>query len=43
MQVENSNKQRSPISNAVFDALERKVENMSYYNRNFDNDKMACL
>ena len=28
---------------AVLDALERKVEYMSYYRRNFDNDEMATL
>ena len=31
------------FSIAVLDALERKVEYMSYYNRNFDNDEMATL
>ena len=31
------------FSNSVIDALERKVEYMSYYNRNFDNDEMATL
>jgi glutathione synthase len=31
------------FSNAVIDALERKVEYMSYYQRNFDNDEMATL
>jgi glutathione synthase len=31
------------FSNAVLDALERKVEYMSYYRRNFDNDEMATL
>ena len=31
------------FSNAVLDALENKVDYMSYYNRNFDNDEMACL
>jgi len=31
------------FSNAVLDALERKVEYMSYYQRNFDNDEMATL
>jgi len=31
------------FSNAVLDALERKVEYMTYYRRNFDNDEMACL
>ncbi len=31
------------FSNAVIDALERKVEYMSYYRRNFDNDEMATL
>ena len=31
------------FSNAVLDALENKVAYMSYYNRNFDNDEMACL
>lgn len=29
--------------NAVLDAMERKVEYMSYYQRNFDNDEMATL
>jgi glutathione synthase len=28
---------------AVIDALERKVEYMRYYRRNFDNDEMATL
>ena len=28
---------------AVLDALERKVEYMGYYRRNFDNDEMATL
>jgi len=31
------------FSNAVLDALERKVQYMSYYRRNFDNDEMATL
>lgn len=31
------------FSNAVIDALERKVEYMRFYNRNFDNDEMATL
>jgi glutathione synthase len=31
------------FSNAVIDALERKVEYMGYYRRNFDNDEMASL
>ena len=31
------------FSNAVLDALERKVEYMTYYQRNFDNDEMATL
>ena len=31
------------FSSAVIDALERKVEYMSYYRRNFDNDEMATL
>lgn len=31
------------FSNAVIDSLERKVEYMSYYRRNFDNDEMATL
>ena len=31
------------FSNAVLDALERKVEYMRFYNRNFDNDEMATL
>jgi glutathione synthase len=31
------------FSNAVLDALERKVEYMTYYRRNFDNDEMATL
>jgi glutathione synthase len=31
------------FSHAVIDALERKVEYMSYYRRNFDNDEMATL
>lgn len=31
------------FSNVVIDALERKVEYMSYYRRNFDNDEMATL
>ncbi len=31
------------FSNAVIDALERKVEYMGYYRRNFDNDEMATL
>ena len=31
------------FSNAVLDALERKVQYMTYYRRNFDNDEMACL
>jgi len=31
------------FSNAVLDALERKLEYMTYYQRNFDNDEMACL
>ncbi|MEJ2193413.1 MAG: glutathione synthase [Ignavibacteriaceae bacterium] len=31
------------FSNAVIDALERKVEYMRYYRRNFDNDEMATL
>ncbi len=43
MQEENSDRLRSPISNAVLNALERKVKHMSYYNRNFENDEMACL
>ena len=30
-------------SNAVIDALERKVDYMTYYHRNFDNDEMATL
>ena len=31
------------FSHAVIDSLERKVEYMSYYRRNFDNDEMATL
>jgi len=31
------------FNNAVIDALERKVEYMRYYRRNFDNDEMATL
>ncbi|MDB4584764.1 glutathione synthase [Draconibacterium sp.] len=31
------------FSNHVIDALERKVEYMNYYRRNFDNDEMATL
>lgn len=31
------------FSHAVLDALERKVEYMSFYRRNFDNDEMATL
>jgi glutathione synthase len=31
------------FSNAVIDALERKVEYMQFYRRNFDNDEMATL
>ncbi len=31
------------FSNHVIDALERKVEYMGYYRRNFDNDEMATL
>jgi glutathione synthase len=31
------------FSNAVLDALERKVEYMRFYRRNFDNDEMATL
>ncbi len=31
------------FSNAVLDALERKVEYMGFYRRNFDNDEMATL
>ena len=31
------------FSNAVLDALERKVQYMGYYRRNFDNDEMATL
>ncbi|KAA3662243.1 MAG: glutathione synthase [Calditrichaeota bacterium] len=31
------------FSHAVVDALERKVEYMRYYRRNFDNDEMATL
>ena len=31
------------FSHAVIDALERKVEYMGYYRRNFDNDEMATL
>ena len=31
------------FNNAVIDALERKVEYMSYYRRNFDNEEMATL
>lgn len=31
------------FSNAVIDALERKVQYMSFYRRNFDNDEMATL
>lgn len=31
------------FNNAVIDALERKVEYMNYYRRNFDNDEMATL
>lgn len=31
------------FSNAVLEALERKVQYMSYYKRNFDNDEMATL
>ena len=31
------------FTGAVLDALERKVEYMSYYRRNFDNVEMAAL
>lgn len=31
------------FSHAVIDSLERKVEYMSFYRRNFDNDEMATL
>ena len=31
------------FNNAVIDAMERKVEYMRYYRRNFDNDEMATL
>jgi glutathione synthase len=31
------------FNNAVIDSLERKVEYMGYYRRNFDNDEMATL
>lgn len=31
------------FSNYVIDALERKVEYMSYYRRNFENGEMATL
>ncbi len=31
------------FSNAVIDALERKVQYMQFYQRNFDNDEMATL
>lgn len=31
------------FANAVIDALERKVEYMTYYHRNFDNAEMAVL
>lgn len=31
------------FNHAVIDALERKVEYMRYYRRNFDNDEMATL
>ena len=31
------------FNNAVIDALERKVEYMRYFRRNFDNDEMATL
>ncbi len=31
------------FSNYVIDALEKKVEYMKYYRRNFDNDEMATL
>jgi glutathione synthase len=31
------------FNHAVIDALERKVEYMTYYRRNFDNDEMANL
>ena len=31
------------FSHAVLDSLERKVEYMRYYRRNFDNDEMATL
>ena len=31
------------FSNAVLDSLERKVEYMRFYKRNFDNDEMATL
>jgi glutathione synthase len=31
------------FSSAVLDALERKVEYMTFYRRNFDNDEMATL
>ncbi|MBU1101538.1 MAG: glutathione synthase [Bacteroidetes bacterium] len=31
------------FNNSVIDALERKVEYMNYYRRNFDNDEMATL
>ena len=31
------------FAHAVIEALERKVQYMSYYRRNFDNDEMATL
>ena len=31
------------FSHVVIDALERKVQYMGYYRRNFDNDEMATL
>ena len=31
------------FNNAVIDALQRKVDYMGYYRRNFDNDEMATL
>jgi len=31
------------FSNVVIDSLERKVEYMKFYRRNFDNDEMATL
>ena len=31
------------FAHGVIEALERKVEYMSYYKRNFDNDEMATL